>query len=64
MSSDMLPIHISIYVKNKESKSHRDQYKIVYEVEDNDKSLIFTPDFSPKQFIVLQQMKRKYIRWR
>lgn len=48
MSSDMLPIHISIYVKNKESKSHREQYKIAYEVEDNDKSLIFTPDFFPE----------------
>ena len=50
MSGEKL-IHISIYLKNDNSKGDDDKYISVYNVDDDDANLLFSPEIFPEPFI-------------
>jgi hypothetical protein len=50
MSGEKL-IHISIYLKNDNPKGDDDKYIPVYNVDDDDVNLLFSPDIFPEPFV-------------
>jgi hypothetical protein len=50
MSGEKL-IHISIYLKNYQSTGDDDKYIAVYNVDDDDANLLFSPEIFPEPFL-------------
>ena len=50
MSGEKL-IHISIYLKNDQATGDKDKYKPVYNVDDDDENLLFSPVIFPEPFL-------------